>query len=137
MGTGNEVGFIVAQIELRRFRAVEVDETYSFEQVGLQSWVVMHPSEPDRSYSVDALECSCNCPDFVMRAHGWSIWCKHMFALDRRLKGALLLRRGELIRQGPQPPPAVRDADADGADPFARDPDDHGFDYLKERERTQ
>lgn len=68
-------------IEDRRRRAIGVAATYIKTDAGSQCWVVTHPDEPDRSYVVDMANRTCNCPDFVCRARGMEIDCKHILAV--------------------------------------------------------
>lgn len=69
-------------IRERRARAIEVAATYFIEAVGLQCWVVKHPTDDDRCYFVDMAARRCNCPDFMCCAQAMEIDCKHILAVD-------------------------------------------------------
>ena len=72
---------ITEYVQSRTFRAVEVTETYEAEYVGLQSWVIQHPTEPERCYLVDMLNRDCSCPDHSCQDNEPKLDCKHIIAL--------------------------------------------------------
>ena len=67
--------------EVRVERAEEVKADYVIEAVGSLCWVVVHPDEPDRAYTVDMLKRVCNCPDYQCTAAGLEILCKHIISV--------------------------------------------------------
>jgi len=112
---------LIAAIEKRRRRAVEVKETYLKEQVGPLTWVVAHPDDEGRTYVVTlGPEPSCSCPDFAMRmrpAFGHGGWCKHIMACSELT--------GIALPEPPKPNPSALEQSLgwferpDEDDPFA------------------
>lgn len=78
---------LLAAIQDRRMRAIEVRKNYAIEFAGMGCYVVTEPEEPERSYLVDSLHKRCTCPDWACQDdkenadHG----CKHVFAICEKL----------------------------------------------------
>ena len=79
---------LIDAIRERRARATEVRLNYTIHEVGPGCFVVTHPdckTDPDsgRSYLVDLLEDTCNCPDYSCRQDeiGPHFDCKHKIAI--------------------------------------------------------
>jgi len=65
----------------RAGRAEEVRATYKIEELTPGLYMVQHPIEDERSYLVDSLQDTCECPDFGCRANHEGFACKHLIAV--------------------------------------------------------
>ena len=62
-------------------RSKEVRDGYHIEFVGSQSWIVVHPDEPERAYLVDLINMECSCIDFHAYCREKGLQCKHLLAV--------------------------------------------------------
>jgi hypothetical protein len=65
----------------RAGRAEEVRATYKIEELTPGLYMVQHPIEDERSYLVDLLQDTCECPDFGCRQNHANAACKHLIAM--------------------------------------------------------
>lgn len=77
-------------------RSEVVSATYRAEYCGLQCWTVQHPQDDGRTYFVNMIDRTCNCPDFVTLASGLGIDCKHLISVARlweQMTGRVFVRQ--------------------------------------------
>lgn len=72
----------------RSGRAEEVKATYLIEELVPGVYNVQHPIEDERSYQVDVMAGTCECPDFGCRGKAEGFWCKHLLTIGE-LTGVL------------------------------------------------
>lgn len=65
----------------RMQRGEYVRDEYFGAIVGPQSYLISHPDDEGRTYCVDMLNATCNCPDYEMFCAPRNIDCKHVHAV--------------------------------------------------------